>query len=340
MKKRADGRYQKSITIDGKRHVFYGKTPAEINRKILDFQKKTENGKTFREVADEWANEHFDKIEYSTARRYRRLKDAVTDEVGDMYINEITSNDIILFLRKLSAQDYSSKTIKDQLSVIKMIFKYAVIQQYITNNVTEYITPEKGKKSVTRQPLTDKEIAIVNNSIDCTFGFFVYFLLYTGLRKGEALALKWSDIDFNNKTINVSNSVYHEGNTPKIKPPKTDAGTRTVILLDCLYEKLKERYKPNETYVFNYNGNLMGGSMYTRRWKKYQQETNTSFTAHQLRHTFATLLFEANINVKDAQVLMGHSDISVTQNIYTHIRQSRVSQTANALNSFISSQNN
>lgn len=340
MKKRADGRYQKSITINGKRQVFYGKSQAEINRKILEFQTKTETGKTFAEVAAEWANEHFSKIEYSTAHRYKRLKTAVTNEVSNMYIKEITSNDIIRFLRKLSEQDYSSKTIKDQLSVIKMIFKYAVIQKYISNNITEYITPEKGKKPVARQPLTDNEIAVVNDSIDCTFGFFVYFLLYTGLRKGEALALKWSDIDFKNRTINVNNSVYYEGNTPKIKPPKTDAGVRTVILLDCLYDKLKERYKANETYIFTSNGNLISNSMYTRRWKKYQQETDTTFTAHQLRHTFATLLFEADINVKDAQVLMGHSNISVTQNIYTHIRQSRVSQTANTLNTFINSQNN
>lgn len=335
MKKRADGRYQKSITINGKRKVFYGKTQAEINQKILNFEADTENGETFRKIVDMWEDEHFEKIEFSTARRYRRLATAITDEIGDMYIKDITANDIRLFLKKLSNQNYSSKTIKDQLSVIKMIFKYAVINKYIDNNVTEYLTPEKGKKAVTRQPLSNDEISIVNNSIDCTFGFFIYFLLYTGLRKGEALALKWSDIDFDNKLINVTNSVYFENNKPVIKQTKTEAGTRSVILLDCLYNKLKERYNPDETYVFTINGELIGNSMYTRRWRKYQQETNTTFTAHQLRHTFATILFEANINVKDAQVLMGHSDVSVTQNIYTHIRQSRAAQTADILNNFL-----
>ena len=83
------------------------------------------------------------------------------------------------------------------------------------------------------------------------------------------------------------------------------------------------------------DGELIKNSLFTRKWEKYKEESGLDITAHQLRHTFATILFEANINVKDAQTLMGHSDISVTQNIYTHIREKRLQETAKALNKHI-----
>ncbi len=220
------------------------------------------------------------------------------------------------------------------MSVVRLVFRFAYIKGYIASDPTQYVSTPKGQASKKREPLTDEEIAVVRNSVDCTFGLFPYFLLYTGLRKGEALALQYKDIDFEHKEIHVTKSVYHIGNKPYIKGTKTQNSVRSVVLLDILAEMLP-RGNADE-YVFHDTENkLLSGSGYHRRWDKYCEETGLSITAHQLRHTYATILFEADIDVKDAQHLMGHSDIALTRNIYTHIRSSRLHETAEKLNKFM-----
>ena len=93
--------------------------------------------------------------------------------------------------------------------------------------------------------------------------------------------------------------------------------------------------KPEE-YVFNKNGNLIDKSYYTRQWEKYKKESGIYTTAHPLRHTYATIVFESGISEKDAQMLPDHSSIVVTHNIYTHIRATRMQDTADKLNKYIS----
>lgn len=340
MKKRKDGRYLKVVTINGKRLYFYSsentekKAEKDIQRQILEYSKKEERGKLFSEIADEWEENHYSKLEYNTIRRYKTLLSHAKDDFKDRYIKEIYPIDIERHIEYFAMKNYATKTIKDQLSVVRLVFKYAYLKGYISNDPTRYITPPKGKASTPREALTDNEIEIVKNSIHCTFGLFAYFLMYTGLRKGEALALQYKDIDFENKEIHITKSVYHVSNVPHIKSTKTENGIRTVVLLDLLDDKLS-RGKSND-YIFSVDGSRpLAYSAFQRRWNKYCKETDLCITAHQLRHTYATILFEAGIDVKDTQHLMGHSDISVTRNIYTHIRSSRLKETAQKLNTYI-----
>ncbi len=340
MKKRADGRFCKKIKMpDGVTKYFYSSEPTslkaerDIQKQLLEYHEKEEKGKKLKEVSEEWLKQHYNSLAYSTAYRYDIFLKAFNDYFSEKYIKEITAIDIEHFMKYLSARNYSSKTIKDQLSVIKMVFKYAIVHRYINNDVSAYISPAKGIPPKTREALTDDEILIVENSINCTFGLLAYFLLYTGLRKGEALALQWKDIDFENNVIHVSKTVYFESNNPHIKLPKTSAGKRDVILLECLAEKLIKG-SPDD-FVFSPKKEPMNKSYFTRQWEKYKEESGLNITAHQLRHTYATILFEADIKEKDAQTLMGHSDIRVTQNIYTHIRQNRMPETANKLNDYL-----
>lgn len=340
MKKRADGRYVKKIKLqDGTYKYFYSnaetsaKAERDIYSQLLEYNGKTIQGKKLIEVSDEWEEQHYDKIAYSTARRYETYVKAFNDYFHDEYIRDISAIGLTNFMQYLSSQNYSTKTIKDQLSVIKQIFKFAVIHRYVDTDVSVYIVPTKGVSAKKRDALTENEMKTVENSINCTFGLLAYFLLYTGLRKGEALALQWKDIDFDNKVIHIYKSVYYESNKPFIKQPKTSAGKRDIILLDCLAEKLKKGN--SNDFVFTHNNQLMDKSYFTREWEKYKNESGLKITAHQLRHTFATILFEAGLPEKDTQTLMGHSDIKVTQNIYTHIRQQRLNDTAKKLNDYM-----
>lgn len=347
MKKRADGRYVRSVTINGKRKMFYSSEPTEkkaerdIMRQMVAFEAKQEEeakGKTFEEVADEWEEQHYKTIQYQTAERYKSLVARLVDTFKNVHIRDITAKDIDNFLERMVYNQFSTKTIRDQASISRMIFRYAIVNGYISSNPAEYIKPPKGKPKQERQPLTYEEMIRVENGILHDFGFLAFFLLYTGLRKGEALALTYGDIDTKNNKIKINKSLEHIGNRPNVKTPKTESGNRIVPLPEIIKNMLPKNKKSSDI-VFSQNGTYMRKSYFRKHWIKYCKDTGLNATPHQFRHTYATFLFECGITEKDAQVILGHSDIALTHNIYTHVREDRISQTCNILNENIKSFN-
>jgi len=115
---------------------------------------------------------------------------------------------------------------------------------------------------------------------------------------------------------------------------KTESAERDVILLDRLAAVIPKNFTG---FLFSMNGDgkePLTKCAFDKRWKAYLKKYNLNITAHMLRHGFATMLFEAGIDEKDAQDLMGHSDIPLTREIYTHIRGKRKQETAEKLNNF------
>ena len=342
MKKRPDGRYCREIKIRNKFVYFYSSEKTEkqavkdIERQLIEYKEKDRQGKTFSEVADEWSDYHFPTLEHNTLKQYRPALSDVTAQFGRFYIKDITSNQIDLYIRSYAKKGYAQKTVKTRLLMLNLIMKYAVINQYIINNPCLYITIPKNLPKKKREGLTAEEIDTVKHNIDKTFGFFAYFLLNTGLRKGEALALRYSDIDFDKKIIKINKTVEWIGNVPNIKNhPKTDAGIREVPLLDCLIELIEQ--KATDKLIFpNSNGELLRNGNFTRLWDKYRAETGLNITPHQLRHAYATTLYDAGIDIKTAQYLLGHANIQTTMDIYTHLSQSRQDAAADILNKFVS----
>ena len=329
MTKRSDGLLQEAITINGKRKYFYGRTKADVLKKIRDYQEMKENGITFSEIAKEWWEEHSQKVVFSTMRGYHARFECAVDYFDGRYVKDITPQEITKLLKILQDKKYSQKVISTQLNVLNMIFNKAVIDGEITYSPCSAIQLPKGLPKNKRELPTDREFEIVENS-DWLFPFF---LLYTGCRRGEALAITYEDIDWEKKVIHINKAVGYKGNIPYIKSTKTEAGCRDVVLLDKLAAKLD---KSKKGLIFpNPKGEMWHESMLTRKWKQWQKKNNTTVTAHQLRHGYATILFEAGLEAKDAQYLLGHSTIAMTQDIYTHIRQTRHEEYASKLNDFL-----
>lgn len=338
MYQRPDGLFEKIVTIDGKRVAFRGKTEKEVTHKMLAYQEKQELGRTFQEVAEEWKEPHWETLEYNSKKNYNPAYTRAIDHFGDIPINQISSNNINAFIIGFTKKGYARKTTATQLLIINLIMEYAMLQGDIKYNPASCVTIPKNLPKSKRELPSNTEIQIIENSVDCTFGLFAYFLLYTGCRRGEALAIQFKDIDKSKKMISIKKSVYHNSNSPEIKRPKTEAGNREVILLDKLAEKLPTG-KPNAYLFHNEQGGLLTASQFSKNWKLYLQESGLSLfeptiTPHQLKHAYATILFESGISVKDAQELMGHSNIAVTQDIYTHITKYHKEETANILNSY------
>ena len=337
MKKRKDGRWCKSVTIDGKRLFFYSSEATEkkairdIERQLLSFKERASNGILFRCIADKWGTEYREEIPDIT---YRKSIKCAYERIIDYfyYLKDITARDIDIFLRSLK---YGQKTVANHKCILNMIFDYAILNGHITDNPVRSVRIPKGLTKGKRDLPTTEALDIVSTHYD-GFDLLPYFLLYTGCRKSEALAIRAEDIDFDNNIISINNHVIHDGNKPIFENVlKSEAAHRNIILLDRLKSVLPKKFSG---FLFSMDGDgarpLTKGA-FDKRWKSYCKKYNISITAHQLRHGFATMLFEAGIDLKDAQDLMGHSDINLTRSVYTHIRDKRKSETADKLNAFI-----
>lgn len=337
MKKNARGYYQKQITIEvngvKKQKGFFAKTIKELNQKLLEYVGEVEKGKLFENIVKEWETEHYKTITYGTARSYKAAKERLVKKFGLRYINDIKTTDITAYLHSFASEGYAHKTVKNLLLVANLIFEFAANKGYIDLTPTQYVKVPKNLPKKKRETPTEEEILTVKNSINCTFGLFAFFLLYTGCRKGEALALQYRDIDLTNKVIKISKSVYYISNKAELKQPKTEAGNREITLIDTLSQKLPKG--ENDHFIFSDTGTEpMTAKTFIVRWKQYQEETGLNITPHQLRHAYATRLYELGVDVKSAQDLLGHANQSTTQDIYTHITKTKRMMNAEQLKNF------
>lgn len=323
MTRRKDGLWQQQMTVmvDGrkKQKCFYGKTKAEVLRKIAAYEEEKERGVLFGKVADEWWEKHEPTLAYNSTRNYKPAYLRTLEEFGKTPIKQIVPLQIANHINKFS-RTHAQKTVKTQLMVYNLIFKYAVEEGYVLFNPARDLSVPSGlKKKKVTSPIAG-DISLIKRSTDCTFGMFAYWAMYTGMRKGELLALTWDDVDLNKRTISITKSVYHVSNTPKTKKPKTETSVGTVPILNALIDKIT----PGTGLVFpNKDGDLMKESQFRDAWEAYCKESGVSCTPHQLRHAYATMLFEAGIPPEEAQVLLRHAQLSTTMDVYTDLREAK-----------------
>lgn len=335
MKQRADGRWVKVKKINGERINFYSKAKTEkaalkdIEKQMILYIEKTSRQKSFKEIAESWKDIHKDSVSYKTWQGYNTHYERAIAEFGDHPICEIEVSDVQTYINRLALQKYAFKTVKSALGVLSLIFDHAILVKEITRNPCDFTKIPKGLERKERELPSEEQIQKVIDGINCHFGEFAYLLLFTGLRRGEALALRAENIDFENKLIQIRQSVYFKSNRPEIKLPKTQAGARDVFLLDRLIPILKGK----KGYIFG-GDEPMTEQAFRRAWERYTKESGVIITPHQLRHAYATILHENGIEAKSAQLLLGHADYKTTLNIYTHISESKKQSDFDKLNSW------
>lgn len=353
---RKDGRYMGYWHDEsGERHATYGKDAEKLYFKIKELEKP--KVLTFGEVAEEWQVEHWKKIGIGTQYAYKAPFEQMIDDHGKFEIEAVTAAEINRIMLREQSRCMSYKHASTIRTMYKLTFNYAIVKGYTTNNPALVITVPRGMTKTRREAPEDDIINIIKNSVDKPFGLFPYFLIYTGFRAGEAIGVTWGDIDFKNKLAHCRRSIELHTSKPLIKEPKTKAGYRSVPLLNDLESVLIKPIgaKPTD-YVFSNAGALLTRSALRSRWlswcravglaepvsvsrthskKKIEYsatEWRTTLTAHQLRHGYATILYEAGIDELTAMELMGHADIETTRRIYTHLRQSKRDGVADILN--------
>lgn len=353
---RKDGRYQATYTDKaGKRKFLYDKDPEKLYYKLQKATKEDEEKIiTFREVAESWENAHREEIENRTWKNYKPHYEEILELHGNKPLEEVSPLDVINHLTRAKKQGYSATVVVTIKSIYRMIFDHAIAFFGATYNPAASARLPKGLKRGKRSAPSDEIIKIILQNTDKHFGYFPFFLLCTGLRKSEALSLTWADVDFCAREIKVVKSLdYDIGAKPKPKDPKTDAGYRTVPIVDMLYDKLLEmKERSDSPYLFpaypSNRGGKGGGIMtlrgYEGAWMKYCTEVGLTYwddedqkykpliTAHNLRHGTVTIMFEAGTDELTAQKVLGHANITTTRAIYTDLRNAQKAKSVKKFN--------
>ena len=192
-------------------------------------------------------------------------------------------------------------------SILNMIFDFALKNDFIKSNKIQFIEIGKKEKVLERKVFTKEEIEILWQNVNLPHVYIILILIYTGMRIGEFINLK-------NKDINLKE------NTLQVKVSKTSNGIRMIPISSKLISLFKENINDKQVYfVKGDTTEQLSYSTFKPRFNKLLKKLGIEkHTIHDTRHTFATLMNNANVNTTSIVKLIGHSNFSTTENIYTH----------------------
>lgn len=329
MYKTKSGIWRHKVTINGQQITFSAKNKKDLVLKIAQYRSEP-HGILLNKLADEWIEDAEQRLAYNTLKGYRAAYKKILNDWKDTPVDKITSQDVLTWLKRYD--NMAQKTITNLLLVLRLIIDYGCVKYGLKYNPCDKVRPPKGTGKKKRDFPTEDDIRKVNNSIDLPFGLFMYAILYTGMRRGEASALRWKDIDWENKRIHITKSSYWEHHVRYDKEPKSLSGVRDVPLLDSLADVLRPHKGKKDDLVF---GDLKEYQL-DKGIKRYIKEVGLSCTPHGLRHGFASILFKQGLDVKTIQYVLGHAQSSTTMEIYVHLmEEDKTSAALTALENFM-----
>lgn len=317
MKRRADGRYLKQIVVgyndDGYpiRKSVYGKTQKEVEDKILELKGQLKNGvrldndMTFRDAVELYLAR---PLTETTLHTYRsRLKPLAPL----MYIKVKNLNALLL---QNQLEQLSPASQNHALILCNSIMKFLMDNDVIQKNPFRGLKTSHDPKR--REALTLEQQQIILDAPSCREKNALLLMMLCGLRIGEALAITRRDI--HDGKVYVTKQINSFGKEVK---PKTKSSVREVPCPSLLYKEIKDMI-----VIVPHSRDTIA---------KYIKSLGLDITPHQLRHTYATNLFNSDVNVKTAQSYLGHSSLSMTMDIYTHLTEERSKSEMNKYEAYL-----
>lgn len=340
---RKDGLYTARFTDrQGKRRQKYFKKLQECRNWLADMQFQDGHGAinafedmTVSDWFDYWIENIKGNAKYNTINSYKyRFKQNILPCIGRKLLTDIKPLHCQDVLNQMMLSDYKVSTINLARVAMKVMFDDAVENELIAKNpVTKSVRCNiQDRESEFPKAMTVKEQRTFTKEIKKYNYYYQYaFVLQTGLRVGELTGLKWSDIDFDKKymhvsrTLNYVNGNWIEGTT------KSKSGVRDIPLTEdaiTILNQLKGKRKTSDIIPMQYHDFIFVSSKGTPipRFAYFKNLNIISskigiphISMHTLRHTFATRCAEAGMQPKTLQIILGHSSIDVTMNVYVHV---------------------
>ena len=334
------------------------KTEAEAKREMRKIQTQMDEGtfvkptkRTLAEFLPEWLQSKSLKLRKHTLEVYTgHVNKHIVPKLGRFELMKITTAQIEKFYIDLDKDvGLSARTILDIHKIVKSAFEAAVKRKYVASNpVKDAETPKVDKKE-----MSVWDVQEVNNFLNVAKEHRLYpaFLLAltTGMRQSEILGLRWKDIDFENETLNVRQTLSHDGKELTIQT-KTRSSTRTISLDGRVLETLKKHkrivmkemvairpiYQNNDLVICTGFGTpVLPRNLLRTFYNLIKKADVPKIRFHDLRHTVATLMLQAEINPKVVKEILGHSDVRITLDIYSHVLPSVHKETAQKFSSML-----
>ena len=295
--------------------------------------RQSRDRRLFADYAWEWFESYkVPKLRPGTEMNYRLIiRKHLVPFFGDMRLDEINTVDVQRFYNQHAHKAKSS--VRCMGIILHGIFDSAIEDGLCVIDPTRSKRLTYSKKKTVREALAIEDAQdIIHNlgKLEPRDRLLVALLIFTGIRRGEALGLQWEDIDFGRKLINIRRSVRFVGNRGYIGPTKSKAGVR-LIPLEPQLEEILSALPHDGKYILG-NGEFPITEMtYKRGWERICRTINMhGATAHVLRHTYITMA-AAHLDIKTLQTIAGHSDISTTMNRYAHGREDKIIQAGGLL---------
>ncbi len=347
--------------------TFYGKTEKEINRKRIEFEEKNKGkhklnlknvpNETFYYYCLYWIEkikpyDGSDTKEVTLSGYYEAIETRIKNtDLGNTQISSLNTKVFQDYIDEycIKEKKYSRGTIKRTQSILNQICEYLYKKDnYASENyMSNVIIPSEKNIPTKRKEIPFLEESDMNklyneflrtdsngSKIYGINSYVVIFIMYTGLRFSECAALKWKDINFDLKIVNITHVVSLIKNKQSDSPKyilvdtigtKSNTSNRSIPLADIPFSILKELYHEQDEndYIFSNDGKtLLNNRNVTRTLNIMQKNSKCKIKKcglHSLRHTFGSYLILKGTDIKTVSELLGHSGIEVTLNIYIHI---------------------
>ncbi len=362
--KRRDGRKEKKVTINGVRYSVYGRTEQELMENILRKREELEEaafkpGKelTLDEYVIRFIDNRRDTVKSTTVRSYKmKLKKLCECKVGPgapklgkLKLAAIEADHIRAVQRKLKKDGLNSNSINGMVVILKTVFKEAMYDRLLKYNPVDGVRPlrkdsERATDTIHRA-LTETETKRFFEVArkESRYYELYRFLINTGCRVGEAGALKYDDVKDGFIVINKTITRNGDGENVIGDTTKTKAGERRIPMTPVAKEALDnqkrynfesqgaEAFKKERVFFWNARGGYIDAAHVGQDVKRMCRLCGVEkFTPHAFRDTFATRCIESGMTMKTLQEILGHSDISMTMNLYAHcMEETKVKEMAN-----------
>ncbi len=329
---------------------------ADLARIINELEQNTfilPSTDTLSEYLQYWIEQRKPNLSPTTIYGYKSMmKNHIIPSLGQVELNQ---------LKPLHIQEYynnklkilSPTTVLHHHRMLRKALEDAKEWQLIKINPADHVEAPKPKRYKATVLNIDeiKELlkALEGNRLEVS----ITLILFLGLRRGELLALEWSDLDLENKTITIKKNLVRggdSGNELIIKEPKTEESIRTIYLSDNILNLLKKqkivqkknkmkygpKYKDSDFIFTTEMGNLINPASFSREFGDFIKSNNLKkIRLHDLRHTNATLMLKSKIPAKVASERLGHSNISTTLDLYSHVLKDMEIETTNKMDDMI-----
>jgi integrase len=340
--KRKNGLWVAQITIQGKHVSKSSKSKSECREWLKKTRSQVDNGLTLSGAQTslaiflrEWLTLSASSVRPKTIDQYGQIvRQHIVPDLGMIKMKDLHARQIQALYSKKMESGTSARTVLLIHAVLRRALNYALRSGMIgTNPVLAVIRPKSKRKEM--KTLSDSQVrTLLSFAEGDRFEVLFWLAVTTGLRQGELLGLKWSDVDWTGRRIGIQRQVQRLRGGLVFSEPKTAAGRRVIALGVLTIEKLrrhqnlqteerqaaKHYWKENDMIFPSSTGTPMDPSNLYHNFKRMLKEAGLpDIRFHDLRHTAATLMLQQGTHPKIVQERLGHSDISMTLNTYSHV---------------------